>query len=1324
MSATPEREAHIFNAARKLPVDDRAFYLDGACAGDALLRQRVEELLRADEAAGAFLLELATGAEESPAGAGVPDSAQTLRAAPGQAEQIGDRIDRYKLLEKIGEGGFGVVYVAEQKEPVKRRVALKIIKLGMDTKQVVARFGAERQALALMDHPNIAKVLDAGATSTGRPFFVMELVKGTKLTDYCDKNLLSTKERLDLFIKVCRAIQHAHQKGIIHRDIKPSNILVTLHDGVPVPKVIDFGIAKATQGELTDQTVYTQYQQFIGTPAYMSPEQAEMSGLDIDTRSDIYSLGVLLYELLTGKTPFDPKELMASGLEQMRRTIREKEPPRPSTRLSTMVRADLTDTARTRQTDAPRLVHLVRGDLDWIVMKALEKDRARRYETANSLASDIQRHLSNEPIVARPPSNLYRLGKMVQRNKLAAAAAGAVLAALVLGFGFSLWQAIRATRSERSERNARAAAEQSQIRESSQRALAEENARKATESERNASRLLYAGDMRLAQQAWDEGNLSRMAGLLEAHRPKPGAVDPRGFEYFYFQNLAQGEQEHVLHGHTNAAYALAISPDGKWLASLTQTDVRLWDLASRTLASILSVSITNFLESVGSNESDSTLSFSFDSQYLSIGTDTGLQLFHLPTRQVRTLPTGLVSRADFSPVTNLIVFDAGDGVFHSAPRVFDYTANRQVSALKTQAALCWSPDGAHLLTGRWTYDLGLYDTAGWTLGHSYSVNARVSFAAISPDGYWVAAADWQGSVHLIETASGKEIGTLPSGDVRASILAFSRDGKLLATGSRAQTIQIWDVASRQLVRLLRGHKGKVTGLAFTPDGRMLASSAMDGDVMLWDLARKSGETRIAASISGFWLNPPRFSPDGKWLAFVTNRTTTLLVDASRLQPFAAVAGEILSFSPDSAQFATLFRGKELQIWTVGASSNRARIDLEPAVDGQNPRLSPDGAFVAFLSTALERVPPMDLCEAASGKTLLSLDSSCCEFLPDGRTWAYENGSKIKFRDLQSRAISRSLECNALVAFLTVSPDGMILAASHPGGLISLWDLKSGAEVGTLAGHQALVLAMAFSPDGRTLASGSEDRTIKLWHLATRREVASFTQDKGVYWLAFSPDNQMLISGELDSYQVRRAPRGDAATFVPGAPKLSMADLPTNSLWRVPDGAHRMAPGLDAEQETCFTNLLKIHAAIMAYRKDHHQMPDWLGDLVPAYLTDTNCFICPVQARTRRKPKLNERDDLKAVSSYLYDFNARPATLADDYALAAPGDTLKAWREKQLARYGPIVPVVRCVMHPQFLTVTFAGERRMDTQVDEWRDEAERAYREKHGAGTNAVAAPH
>jgi tetratricopeptide (TPR) repeat protein len=369
---------------------------------------------------------------------------------PFVTEKPGDQIGRYKLLEQIGEGGCGIVYMAQQTEPIRRRVALKIVKLGLDTKQVIARFEAERQVLALMDHPHIARVLDGGATETGRPYFVMELVRGTRITDYCDAHNLPTRERLNLFVQVCQAVQHAHQKGIIHRDIKPSNILVTLHDGVPVPKVIDFGIAKATHQELTEKTFFTSFRQFIGTPAYMSPEQAEMSGLDIDTRSDIYTLGVLLYELLTGHTPFESKKLLQAGFDEMRRMIREQEPLRPSTRFSTLDAAQQSTVAKRQQTEGPKLIHLLQGDLDWIMMKCLDKDRTRRYDTANSLASDVERHLRCEPVTAAAPSALYRTKKFVRRHRRGVATAVALILLLQAGL---VWQTTRMWRAQKMARS-------------------------------------------------------------------------------------------------------------------------------------------------------------------------------------------------------------------------------------------------------------------------------------------------------------------------------------------------------------------------------------------------------------------------------------------------------------------------------------------------------------------------------------------------------------------------------------------------------------------------------------------------------------------------------------------------------------------------------------------------------------------------------------------------------------------------------------------------------------------------------------------------------
>lgn len=504
MDVETAKEQALFDAALPMAgAAEREAFLNQACAGDAGLRARVARLLAAHTRSGDFFAESAShmiGADGDFSGA-----AELLANAAVGEDLIGKRVGRYKLLEQLGEGGCGVVYLAEQEEPVHRRVALKVIKLGMDTKNVIARFDAERQALALMDHPNIAMVLDAGSTETGRPYFVMELVGGVKITSYCDENRLTAHQRLDLFIQVCQAIQHAHQKGVIHRDIKPSNILVALHDGVPVPKVIDFGIAKAIAGRLTHDPAFTLEGQFIGTPAYMSPEQAELSGLDVDTRSDIYSLGVLLYELLTGRPPFDQKELVNSGMDKMRKTLRETEPRRPSVLLTSLANTDLTVTARRRHAEPPRLIKSLKGDLDWIVMKALEKDRQRRYETANAMAMDVRRYLNNEPILARPPSRYYRVKKLVQRNKGVYASGVAVALSLITALGVS-------TRLFFKEREARV--EQAQLRQKAEFARAE-----AERARANEVQLRQEAEAReKVTQAWvllDHGETEQADALLD-----------------------------------------------------------------------------------------------------------------------------------------------------------------------------------------------------------------------------------------------------------------------------------------------------------------------------------------------------------------------------------------------------------------------------------------------------------------------------------------------------------------------------------------------------------------------------------------------------------------------------------------------------------------------------------------------------------------------------------------------------------------------------------------------------------------------------------------
>ncbi|MGA2256594.1 MAG: serine/threonine-protein kinase, partial [Thermoguttaceae bacterium] len=472
MPTNPKLVRDHFLAAAELPVAERAAYLTTHCGGDAELQAAVQRLLAAHDQPADVL--------DRPA-PGMP----TAEFAP-ITERPGTMIGPYKLMEQIGEGGFGLVFVAEQTEPVRRKVALKVIKPGMDSKQVIARFEAERQALAMMDHPNIARVLDAGTTDTGRPYFVMELVRGISITNYCDQNQLTPRERLELFVNVCQAIQHAHQKGIIHRDIKPSNVLVTSHDGKPVAKVIDFGVAKAIHQHLTERTIYTNFAQIVGTPLYMSPEQAEMSTLDIDTRSDVYSLGVLLYELLTGSTPLEKQRFAQAAYDEIRRLIREEEPPRPSERLSTS--GALPSLAASRKTEPARLSKLMRGELDWIVMKSLEKDRTRRYETANGLARDVERYLADEPVEACPPSATYRLKKILRRNKGPVLATALVLLALLAGMAGTTWGLIEARR----QRDRAEAARQSEAERAEGERLAKTAARAAEEEALKAQRAATA----------------------------------------------------------------------------------------------------------------------------------------------------------------------------------------------------------------------------------------------------------------------------------------------------------------------------------------------------------------------------------------------------------------------------------------------------------------------------------------------------------------------------------------------------------------------------------------------------------------------------------------------------------------------------------------------------------------------------------------------------------------------------------------------------------------------------------------------------------------
>ena len=515
MTEMSPAEAVFFAALERPTPAERDAYLDVACAGDPALRARVEKLLAAHPRVGGFLEPAvagdATGTFAGADGGNVPPTADYS----GRDERVGALLaGKYKLIEEIGEGGMGSVYMAQQTEPVKRAVAVKVIKAGMDSKAVLARFEAERQALAMMDHPNIARVLDAGTTESGRPFFVMELVKGMTITQFCDERKLTPRQRLELFVPVCNAIQHAHQKGIIHRDIKPSNVLVALYDDRPVPKVIDFGVAKAAGQALTDKTLMTGFGAVVGTPEYMSPEQANLNNLDIDTRSDVYSLGVLLYELLTGTTPVDRKSLGKAALLEVLRIVREVEVPRPSAKLSTI--DTLPSVAACRGTEPAKLSKLMKGELDWVLLKALEKDRTRRYETANALGRDIQRYLGDEVVEARPPSAGYRLKKFVRRHKGQVVAVSFVLLALLTGMAGTTWGLIEA---KRQEQIARAEAVQKEAALEQQKSANEEMRRAvvqqqmADEERRRANRMEW-----MANEQSRRAMEAERAAIVERHR--------------------------------------------------------------------------------------------------------------------------------------------------------------------------------------------------------------------------------------------------------------------------------------------------------------------------------------------------------------------------------------------------------------------------------------------------------------------------------------------------------------------------------------------------------------------------------------------------------------------------------------------------------------------------------------------------------------------------------------------------------------------------------------------------------------------------------------
>jgi WD40 repeat protein/serine/threonine protein kinase len=1075
-ASQPDNEA-IFHAARDIPdPDHRRAYVRQACGGDEARINHVEALLLAAEGPDSLL--------DHPAGTPVATIDLPATESPGTV------IGPYKLIEQIGEGGMGSVWMAQQTRPVKRLVAVKLIRAGMDSQQVIARFEAERQALALMDHPNIATVLDGGTTAEGRPYFVMELVKGVPITDFCDQERLVVRERLALFTDVCAAVQHAHQKGVIHRDLKPSNVLVTLHDGKPVVKVIDFGIAKATDQPLTEKTLFTRHGQIVGTFEYMSPEQATLDTLDVDTRSDVYSLAVLLYELLTGTTPLDKERLRQAALGEVLRLIREEEPPRPSNRLSAS--DGLPMIAAHRNTESQKLPGLLRGDLDWIVMKGLDKDRTRRYETASALAADVRRFLSEEPVEARPPSVAYRLRKFVNRNRGPVVAAAVVLLALVAGVLGTTWGMVEAlaAREEESRLRQIAVAAEVDARNSAKRATdsqklaqvqrkqalfekkeAELARQKAEASETKAEWRLYASNIASAQRELAADNFA-----LFYHYLKECRQDFRGWEHDYLYTRANPHGE-TLFGHTAGVDTVAWSPDGKRLASASSDGtVTLWNTAS--LREILSFKPG----------------------------DTG-------RHQVLALA--------FSP----------DG-----KRLATLTPNKLGDPLKSGRS-----------------EVKLWDTAnGKAVVTCTAHPGQVSRLAFGPDGKHLAGAGCAGYgfgqpgppetvVILWDAVSGKpvlECKVRGSDEVSGNV-AFSPDGTQFAA-SRGSTVKVWELASRKEVLTLEDAKAdkrqKVTFVAFSPDGqRLVSSSASWGSgkrtVTLWDLARGKPIQTFQGKISSQGDGCLAFSPDGKCLASASNGDFVIsLWDTARGREIQSLNGhaagvKCVAFSPDGKRLASA--GETVKLWDLDSPRQEVPLTIKAQVPGHvwSVAFNPDGTRLAsggsqLNANAFAEKCDMKLWNAVTGKEVLTLGPTAG---PVPRFYR-----AVQDPDTGQRVINLK-EYSGIIRSVAFSPDGKLLARGSRGvdvfltrGMtkylyaLKLWDAATGKEFLSIKGPASSVSAVAFSPDGKRLASAggnSDTGELKLWDVASGREVIPFEGHRFHVWsVAFSPNGKLLASG--------------------------------------------------------------------------------------------------------------------------------------------------------------------------------------------------------------------
>ncbi|MBL9174262.1 MAG: protein kinase [Verrucomicrobiales bacterium] len=1073
----PDFEEVLFSTALPLAPRERSAYLDAACSGQPSLRHRVEKLLAAKSDLDRFM--------ETPAS---PEALATLGGdysyEPGD-DTAGRRIGRYHLLQRIGEGGCGVVYLAEQVEPVRRQVALKVIKSGMDTRSVVARFEAERQALALMDHPNIAKVLDGGATPNGHPFFVMELVRGCRITEYCDLHRLSTRDRIPLFIQVCKAVQHAHQKGIIHRDLKPSNILVTApeHGAPGVPMIIDFGIAKATQGRLTDHTLLTEVNLLLGTPAYMSPEQATITALDIDTRSDIYSLGVLLYELLTGHTPFDTRELLAAGFEELRRTIREREPPRPSLRLKTLGTSEQEVVARLRRTDPPKLVQQIHGDLDWILMKCLEKDRARRYETANALAADLQRHLDHEPVLARPPSRIYQLQKTLFRHKVGVAAAAAVAISVAAGLVISSLAAVRARHAELQTR-----------------------------------RTGYVADMDLANRALQDGDLGVAQLLLRRHQPRRGETDLRNWEWRYLAGLGNGDPHESLAAHTSAVLFCQFL-DRHTLLTAGSADWRtvVWNLASPHS----NHTITN--RGYGGGVSGVAVAASSPNHlYYRAKWRSSTSLWKVDLRSGTESPLleteSPIGSVDLSPNQGVLAVASGSQV-----GLWDLNGNRWIQHHDTEAGEAtqgsFSPDGRVLAVADLSGHIALWNLAEGTRRILTRDPGYAGILSFSPDGRWLVAPGGPGATRVWNVGDLSLAAELPD-TATAELAAFSTDGRYLVIVGGGPSIRVWETAGWKKVRTLLGHTDPITALDFSPDGRLLATGSRNGEVKLWSTENLGSPPGIvpfppsiaiglAADGSGFWRIPQPIRSNGVALSWTASVWSGNPPRAVFDVPLPAGEPPSCALLPDGR--ALVLGGEDGSLRIAGPGRE---LVITNAHDGSVYLMdvSMDGTTLATKGLHEDRVliwrlPGLTpIAELSNAQHIHAIKLSDDGGLLAGMSGPGDLGV-WEIPSMKGPKMWHGLPAAQAVTACAISPDHRRLAAALNEGGAFLFDLTT---------HQRTVLpraltqydSLSFSADGSRLAAGADGES-RLLDTTTGQTVLQFTQ-RGLR-LAFTRDSEELLA---------------------------------------------------------------------------------------------------------------------------------------------------------------------------------------------------------------------